>query len=216
VKAITARNNICTVQSYHTYSAVVLRPPINGTDNQMPQVSDPPVQSTRRIHTLPLPELTLPGGDCHVAELSYILPSRDLLQDDLASFKALDLRAEETTGCEPARSTFLYCHLSVQPSQLLRPTTGASRADPAVAIGVGFKYDPNIDIAGGSNDWMYSDRGILAYCTELWHLFKASGVFGEDRMKPHSEVSSWHTAAMRGARMRVYLISPHRGAFWAG
>ena len=39
VKAITARNNICTVQSYHTYSAVVLRPPINGTDNQMPQVS---------------------------------------------------------------------------------------------------------------------------------------------------------------------------------
>jgi hypothetical protein len=116
VKAITARNNICTIQSYHTYSAVVLRPPINGTDNQMPQ-------------------------------------------DDLASFKALDLRAEETTGY------------------------------PAVVIGVGFKYDPNIDIAGGSNDWMYSDRGILAYCTELWHLFKASGVFGEDRMKPHSEVS---------------------------
>lgn len=38
-------------------------------------------------------------------------------------------------------------------------------ADPAVAISVGFKYDPNVDIAGGSNDWMYSDRGILAYCT---------------------------------------------------
>ena len=24
-------------------------------------------------------------------------------------------------------------------------------------------------------------------CTEIWHLFKASGVFGEDRMKPHSD-----------------------------
>jgi hypothetical protein len=64
-----SRNNICTIQSYHTYSAVVLRPPINGTDNQMDQ-------------------------------------------DDLASFKALDLRAEATTGY------------------------------PAVAIGAGFKYDP--------------------------------------------------------------------------
>ena len=42
MKAITARNNICTIQSYHTYSAVVLRPPINGTDNQMPQVSVAP------------------------------------------------------------------------------------------------------------------------------------------------------------------------------
>ena len=37
VKAMTARNNICTVQSYHTYSAVILRPPINGTDNDMAQ-----------------------------------------------------------------------------------------------------------------------------------------------------------------------------------
>ena len=89
VKAITARNNICTIQSYHTYAAVVLRPPINGTDN-------------------------------------------DMAQDDLASFKALDLRAEATTGY------------------------------PAVGIGAGFKYNPNIDIGGGSNDWMYSDRGILA------------------------------------------------------
>ena len=24
-------------------------------------------------------------------------------------------------------------------------------------------------------------------CTEIWHLFKASGVFGEDRMAPHSD-----------------------------
>lgn len=37
VRAITARNNICTIQSYHTYSAVVLRPPINGSDNAMDQ-----------------------------------------------------------------------------------------------------------------------------------------------------------------------------------
>lgn len=35
---------------------------------------------------------------------------------------------------------------------------------------------------------MYSHRGILAYCTELWHLFKASGVFGEDRMAPHHHI----------------------------
>lgn len=105
---------------------------------------------------------------------------------------------------------YLYRHLSVQPSQLLRSTTGVPRADPAVAIGVGFKYDPNIDIAGGSNDWMYSDRGILAYCTELWHLFKASGVFGEDRMKPHSEVSSWQTAVMHGAHACVLVFNTPR------
>ena len=105
----------------------------------------------------------------------------------------------------------------MQTSQLLTHIAGVPRIDPAVAIGVGFKYDPNIDIAGGSNDWMYSDRGILAYCTELWHLFKASGVFGEDRMKPHSEVRSYQTGARMARGMCVctcvYLTAV---LLWAG
>ena len=78
---------------------------------------------------------------------------------------------------------------------------------PAVSISDGFKYDPNIDIAGGSNDWMYSDRGIYAYCTELWHLFKASGVFGDDRMAPHSDVD--HISYMKHTKEADLLKALH-------
>ncbi len=76
-------------------------------------------------------------------------------QDDLEIWQAMGRRATELTGY------------------------------PAVSIWHGFRYSPTRGMAGGFLDWMYEQRGIFGWTTELWDMCREAGVLRED-------IIGWH------------------------